>query len=46
MGWGEIWQDAGLIGHGKPKVHPVFGENWPNDKTPQEEGDPVDAGPP
>jgi hypothetical protein len=46
MGWGEIWQDAGLIGHGKPKVHPVFGENWPNDKGPQGKGKPVDAGPP
>jgi hypothetical protein len=46
MGWGEIWQEAGLIGQGKPKVHPVFGENWPNDKGPQDKGKPVDAGPP
>jgi hypothetical protein len=45
-GWGEIWQDAGLIGQGKPKVHPVFGENWHNDKGPQGKGKPVDAGPP
>jgi hypothetical protein len=46
MGWGEIWQEAGFIGQGKPKVHPVFGENWPNDKGPQAKGKPVDAGPP
>jgi hypothetical protein len=46
MGWGEIWQEAGFIGQGKPKLHPVFGENWPNDKGPQAKGKPVDAGPP
>jgi hypothetical protein len=47
MGWGEIWQKHGLIGQGKPKLHPVFAENWPNKNknSTQEEGDPVVTGP-
>jgi hypothetical protein len=46
-GWGDIWQGLQLIGQGKPKLHPVFGANWPNENknSTQEEGDPVVTGP-